>query len=189
MAMTAGGWIMTNRLTAVATGVLLTLLLAGSIRVGAGDVTPQGMTLREMIYTAYATEGIDLPGQVVGGPDWIGSERFDIAPPGDLAGGPDAGPRRIAMLRTLLAERFKLKVHSEVAERSRFVLALDTPAFDVRLQFVGPIVRQPTLTAGGAHRPADMITLLHNPLELTLEHRRDHVDVVVVDSAEPPSAN
>jgi uncharacterized protein (TIGR03435 family) len=52
--------------------------------------------------------------QVRGGPDWIDSEPYYLEA---RAESPEAGPEQIrAMLKTLLADRFKLAVHREAQE-------------------------------------------------------------------------
>jgi uncharacterized protein (TIGR03435 family) len=97
---------------------------------GSGGVTSPGrMTLecaelRDLILTAYgiyANGG--SPGfrmQVLGGPGWIDSDRYDIAakaegnPPVTLMYGP--------MLRALLEDRFKLKVHRETKQAPVYLL-------------------------------------------------------------------
>jgi uncharacterized protein (TIGR03435 family) len=64
--------------------------------------------------------------QVVGGPDWVRSEgeRFDI-----LAKIPDGTSRaqRDAMVRALLADRFKLKTHLETREAPMYALVMARP--------------------------------------------------------------
>ncbi len=61
------------------------------------------------------------PFQVIDGPAWIRSERFDIT-----ARTPDDAPpnRMRDMLRTLLADRFGLVVHTEMREQAIFALVL-----------------------------------------------------------------
>jgi uncharacterized protein (TIGR03435 family) len=72
--------------------------------------------LRPLIETAYAL----LPQQLVGGPSWLDSDRFDIVAqasenlPGSVPGGPPG--RAQLMLQRLLAERFNLSVHTEIRE-------------------------------------------------------------------------
>lgn len=72
------------------------------------------MSLKDLIATAYGVK----PYQITG-PDWLGSQRFDIVatlPPGSCK---DEAPR---MLQALLEERFKLKAHRATEEHP--VLAL-----------------------------------------------------------------
>jgi len=80
-----------------------------------GRLTAKNYTLKELIQGAF---GVDA-NQIVGGPNWIGADRFDVEAKGDfsLSGFlPDAqGNAGVAyqMLQALLTERFRLVVHSE----------------------------------------------------------------------------
>ena len=74
-----------------------------------GRLTMTNMPVRQLIVRAYGVQ----PYQVLGGPSWITSDRFDITAkaPGD------ASPQEMnAMLETLLADRFKLKVRKETRQ-------------------------------------------------------------------------
>jgi uncharacterized protein (TIGR03435 family) len=68
---------------------------------------------RLLIINSYGLQ----PQQLVGAPDWISTERFDIVAKaaGDLEPPPsrDQPSRLQVMIRSLLAERFKLKIHRE----------------------------------------------------------------------------
>lgn len=71
------------------------------------------LTLKEYIAIAYRTKN-----SRVFGPDWIGSDRFDIA-----ATIPEGGKGKIPeMLQTLLADRFKLTFHREKREFPAYAL-------------------------------------------------------------------
>jgi len=82
----------------------------------------RNVRVRDLIAEAYRVR----PFQVAGGPDWIGSDRFDIiakamsAAPLTPTTGPD-GARQppeapFVMLRELLKDRFKLVAHTEARE-------------------------------------------------------------------------
>jgi uncharacterized protein (TIGR03435 family) len=82
-----------------------------------GQLTATGVTVRALILRAHGV--LDL--QLLEAPAWADSERFDIdarvqPPP---VGGPDA---LMPFLRTLLAERFRLRTHDETRELSAYVL-------------------------------------------------------------------
>ena len=65
--------------------------------------------VRNLIIRAYGVQ----PYQIIGGPDWITSDRFDVLTKAEG----DATPEQVnLMLRSLLAERFKLAVHTETRE-------------------------------------------------------------------------
>ena len=76
---------------------------------GVGQFNVINMPLREMIRFAYDVQ----PPQIEGGADWTTSERFDIIA---KAEGRPTMPQVHAMLRSLLAERFALKIHRETRE-------------------------------------------------------------------------
>jgi uncharacterized protein (TIGR03435 family) len=90
-----------------------------------GRFTVTNAALRQIIQISYQIQ----PFQLVGGPNWINDERFDIvakAPPNTpliAPGGVSPGPMQI-MMRNLLAERFKLKVHTESREMPIYALVL-----------------------------------------------------------------
>jgi uncharacterized protein (TIGR03435 family) len=74
-----------------------------------------GVTLRRLINDAYD------PFDILGGPDWVGTERFDVNARAEGEPNPSAIRR---MLRPLLADRFKLEVHTELREMSVFEMRL-----------------------------------------------------------------
>jgi bla regulator protein blaR1 len=85
-----------------------------------GRVAAQNVPLRALIQAAYQLRSF----QVVGGPSWLDSDRFDIA--AKAAG--DLNPNEmLPMLRTLLSERFKLAVHTETREQPIYALMLSRP--------------------------------------------------------------
>jgi len=59
--------------------------------------------------------------QITGGPGWLASDRFDLETKAE--GDPPIDQKRL-MLRTLLAERFKLSVHTETRELPIYVLMM-----------------------------------------------------------------
>jgi len=94
----------------------------------AGDrMSATGLTLAELIRSAYVGDGIQLMTQIAGGPGWTTSERFDIIGKltGIQTGNPDEVNRqRQTALKALLADRFKLKAHVEKRELPVFDLVL-----------------------------------------------------------------
>jgi len=82
-----------------------------------GRVSTENMAVRDLIVTAYGIEEIQLAGL----PGWATSERFAIEARTD---GSATSEQVRLMLRTLLAERFKLSVHNET--RTLPVLVLVT---------------------------------------------------------------
>lgn len=95
--------------------------------------TPDGThgtgTLSMLMQYAY---GLLSEDQVTGGPEWVKEDRFDIqakmseadAAAMEKLSPADAKARRALMLRALLAERFKLKSHSETKQVSIYELVV-----------------------------------------------------------------
>jgi uncharacterized protein (TIGR03435 family) len=70
-----------------------------------------GTTLSDLIKLAY-----DLhPRQIVGGPSWIQTEKYDVTGKPDKPGKPSLEPLK-AMVRKLLADRFQLTFHLDKRE-------------------------------------------------------------------------
>ena len=99
--------------------------------------TPDGFSasnyyLKSLIFDAY---GLKQFYQIVGGPGWIDSEGFDIEAKVVVASGSTPQPLtrelRKQMLRSLLADRFKLAVHNETRELPVYelVVAKNGPKF------------------------------------------------------------
>jgi uncharacterized protein (TIGR03435 family) len=82
-------------------------------------VTMTNITVKRLIQNAYQLQD----SQIAGGPGWISSEHFDIVANAEGVTNPTP-PERWRMMRALLAERFKLKVHTESRELSTFALVL-----------------------------------------------------------------
>jgi uncharacterized protein (TIGR03435 family) len=77
---------------------------------GPGRPTFVNVPARQLIVRAYGVQ----PFQVLGGPSWITSDRFDITA---KAADDTATPAQMnLMLQSLLADRFKLKVHRETRQ-------------------------------------------------------------------------
>jgi len=117
-------------------------------RAPGGSLRVVNMPLRQVIVFAYQIQGFQLEGA----PDWTTAERFDIEarPAQELpavapAQGPD--PMRL-MLRTLLADRFKLVVRKETKELPIFELVVARQ--DGKL---GPQLRRSTTDCSGPPTP------------------------------------
>jgi len=75
-----------------------------------GRLTTINVTLRRLVYEAYRL----APFQVVGGPAWQNVNKFDIN--AKAIDGSVTTDQILDLLKTLLADRFKLKVHTETRE-------------------------------------------------------------------------
>jgi len=82
-----------------------------------GRFSATNAPLRTLIREAYALQGF----QLTGGPRWLDADRFDVIAKSD--GNPAPAQARV-MLRTLLAERFKLSVHTETRALPLYALVI-----------------------------------------------------------------
>jgi uncharacterized protein (TIGR03435 family) len=89
----------------------------------ADQVRMENISLRTLIVLAYRV----LQGERVEGPNWMDSATFDIIakPPAGYRPAEDTA----ALFRNLLAERFKLKVHTEATSVSAFALVVSKGGF------------------------------------------------------------
>src|SRR5580692_11423279 len=74
--------------------------------IGGGRYEVRTASMLDLVRTAYSLE----PDKVVGGPNWLEADRFDVVAKAAPGSTPDTMK---IMLQTLLAERFKLVVHDE----------------------------------------------------------------------------
>jgi uncharacterized protein (TIGR03435 family) len=94
----------------------------GPLRLGGaqGDrFTMNGATLRLLLQMAYQRAGnTSLSGalQIIGGPAWMDSERYDVQTKTDCSGGTLPRERLQLMVQSLLEDRFQLKAHRETRE-------------------------------------------------------------------------
>jgi uncharacterized protein (TIGR03435 family) len=92
-----------------------------------GRFNATNVTLKMLIGMAYGTPQPLPDAQLIGGPKWIDSDRFDVVAKaaGDPQFGPNGPPAQMyPMIRTLLADRFKLAVHHETRELPIYALML-----------------------------------------------------------------
>src|SRR5260221_268422 len=89
---------------------------SGSANLPGGRVSMTNRPLRSIIRSAYGA--IDI--EVVGGPDWLDNDRWNI-----LATAPSGVPADAPwrdMLKSLLEDRFKLPAHAEQRERPIYAM-------------------------------------------------------------------
>jgi len=115
-----------------------------------GRFVAGGVTVRELIAASYGGYIPLRPEQISGGPKWIDSEKFDVEARVEKAAADDAIVREVdndadftgafAIVRTMLADRFRLAVHETTIEGR--VYALVTSRRDRAL---GPQLRKSTI--------------------------------------------
>ena len=90
---------------------------SSGITTDTGRIAARNVTLKRCIRGAY-----DIPeSRILGGPGWAEEERFDIDA---KASGPAGGQELMAMLRQLLAQRFKLSIHRETRPLPGYALVV-----------------------------------------------------------------
>jgi uncharacterized protein (TIGR03435 family) len=94
--------------------------LGAQMRIAPGMVSANGVPVRLLMRQAF---GQLQDFQLVGGPPWINSDRFDIEAKIE-DGGPMSPQVLQSLLRQILEERFALKVHRETREFPIYALML-----------------------------------------------------------------
>ena len=98
-----------------------------------GRLTVTNNSLRNIIRNAYTVQNF----QIIGGPDWINTDRWDIT----AKAADDTPPQQmLLMVRSLLADRFKLVIRNETRQSPIFALVVSRA--DGRL---GPQLRPSTV--------------------------------------------
>jgi uncharacterized protein (TIGR03435 family) len=198
-------------------------------------ISGENLSLQTLILQAYGV----LDFQIVGGPRWLGSDRFDLeATTGrpEPIGLSELGP----LLKSLLADRFHLATHKETHEMQTYVLVVEkggpklrqttgVPAQSMRgvnqratsgtakmigdgvtmsalayriavqQPFLGRTVLDKTGLTGfydftlewdaGQDAGSSILDALKTQLGLRLASEKSAVEVLVIDSADRPSAN
>ena len=91
---------------------------AVGLRIEHGTGRIEGATLRQIIVQAYLVQRVN----VLGGPAWYDSDQYDLVA---KAASPDTPPEQVRqMLQALLADRFKLAVHRETRDLTRYALVV-----------------------------------------------------------------
>jgi uncharacterized protein (TIGR03435 family) len=105
-----------------------------------------------MIAGAYRTEGFLFSWQIVGGPDWLSTQRYDVTAKvtSDLeAKTPvELFPKMPQFLQSLLEDRFKLRTHRETRQLPTFALVLAR-----KDGMLGPKLQRSTLECFSGGKP------------------------------------
>lgn len=116
-------------------------------------LTSDGIQVRNQPLDAIIREayGLSFGGQIVGAPDWVGSERFDIE--AKVSGGDAEAFHKLnldqvrEMVRPILADRFKVVAHSET--RILPVYALVIAKSGLKMKQAMPSDTDPNGATGG----------------------------------------
>jgi uncharacterized protein (TIGR03435 family) len=109
------------------------------VRIDGTRVTFNYESLKELIAYAYKLRGYEI-----NGPEWLVTDRFDIAARLPEGATKDDVPE---MLRALLAERFKLATHREMSEQ---------PVLALVVAKSGPKLKEAAATAGAIDQDAPL---------------------------------
>jgi len=102
------------RPTAPNTQQIVLLFLAG------GGFRYTNTSLRSLIQTAYAVQDY----QIVNGTNWMDSQKYDVEAKAAAGGANVSRDQVLLMVQSLLADRFKLKVHRQTKESSIYALVV-----------------------------------------------------------------
>jgi len=98
----------------------------GGPRATPGRFEMTNVTIGSVITAAYQRTAFDNL-EVSGGPDWLDRERFDIVAQTAPGAPPGLTSELLAMLRSMLADRFRLMTHWEKRDRDVYALVVVRP--------------------------------------------------------------
>lgn len=116
--------------------------------VGNGGSSGCNMTLKAMMAFTYRIQAY----QILGGPNWVGSDRFDIeAKAADRNTDPD---QLRLMLQSLFADRFQLRIHREMKQSSVYALVVGKSGSKLKLSSdqTSPDANGPSAPGAGPNR-------------------------------------
>jgi hypothetical protein len=80
----------------------------------------------------YSPSGL-LDNQVIGGPSWMESDRFEVQAKADCSGGPILGRQLRLVVQSLLEDRFQLRAHMETRELPIYELVVGKDGLKMNL--------------------------------------------------------
>jgi uncharacterized protein (TIGR03435 family) len=163
-----------------------------------GNLVMRNQTLKACLKIAYRVRDY----QFSGGPPWLDSDRFDIEA---KARGPANDDELLAMLRTLLAERFQLALHHESKIGPAYALVVAKKGLKIRPvgggsgsrtnsgrgRIDGQHMSMAKLAETLSHmldRPVLDMTGNHEYFDLKLEWTPDSATLMAKPEAEPAAA-
>jgi uncharacterized protein (TIGR03435 family) len=158
-----------------------------SFGVGNGGGGGANVTLKTLIAFAYQIQEY----QIIGGPGWIGSDRFNVEA---RAADPKTPPERLKlMLQSLFADRFRLAVHREIKESNVYNLAVAKggPKIKLSADQTLPDVNGPSAPGAGPNHGAIRLgagSMIGNaaPLSRFANLLSQRLDRVVIDKTNLP---
>jgi uncharacterized protein (TIGR03435 family) len=123
------------------------------INVNGRNFTTRASSLEDLISFAYDVQAK----QIIGAPEWISKDRYDIAAVPAVDGAPNPKQLKI-MIQKLLADRFKLTFHHDKRELAAYVLTVGSAG-----QKLAPTQATGTLPGLGLIRkPEGLMIMVHN---------------------------
>jgi len=93
---------------------------------GSGWLNTRNTSLKDLIKIAYGLH----PKQIMGGPGWVEEDKYDIVGKPDTEGLPSL-PQLMAMVKSMLPDRFHLAFHNEKKELSAYALTIGKPGLKI----------------------------------------------------------
>jgi uncharacterized protein (TIGR03435 family) len=148
-----------------AVGSTFEFLSGGGLRIANGS-------LRQILETAYDIRDF----QILGGPGWLNSDRYDILAKGGAAEAKDEKTATRLKLRTLLAERFHLKAHNETAEVPVYTLLIAKNGSKLSAGAEGGVSTPAGIQSGCGQMTGTHTTMANLTVYLTRQLHRPVVD-------------
>ena len=131
--------------------------------------TMNGATPRMLVQNAYqkiAPTGPATPTQIVGGPSWMESDRYDVQATADCSAGILTREQLRQMIQAMLESRFQFKAHKETRE---------PPSITLLSRKMAQSSRPPRIKRRLATAPADLrFHAVHRPPHQPLLRRHCH---------------
>lgn len=147
----------------------------GRVRFYPGRFTADGTNVLGLIAAAYQLQR----NQVVGGPNWVRSEGYDVE---GKANGPAGKEDLVLMSRTMLSQRFNLKFHREPRETPVYALVAAKGGAKVRKVREGDVTPADDGKPHRMHLQTDMAGLasaLYGFLQVTLPNPETGLPIAV----------
>lgn len=93
-----------------------------------------GATLKMLLQAGYqrSIPGMVSDFEIVGGPNWIDSDQYDVEAKTDCSGGPITREQYQRMVQSLIEERFQLKAHLEPREVAVYELVVGKDGLKIK---------------------------------------------------------
>jgi uncharacterized protein (TIGR03435 family) len=139
-----------------------------------GGLVVTNTTLGDLIRLAYQVQEY----QLAGGPAWLETARFDIVATGN---GEASETKVVQKIRTLLADRFRLSVHTERREMPVYAIVLARPDRRLGAQLRPSAADCATLPGCGVEGQRTRLSLTGQPMSRLAEMLSFRVGRMVVD--------